>query len=253
MERLLGWDVVGVVVPFLAAIGLGVLALANYRWAKVYFALSGVILATKLALVTAPVWPEAGWLIAGYLAIVAALVVTFQRVDLLELRDSTRLMPGRLPTPRILENSEIVPDDALLVFWGPTVAWSNQMPHTILQMDGKPMLTVDRDRRGLVIKVLRIFDDSNRIIARIDEDGFWVEPSTRKGRPDRSTLVVYDRTDTEVLRMTLLNRKALSVTGVFRAEGVPTVVLTPETMRVGTNTFRVGMIANCNVDFDIRR
>src|ERR1700738_5207073 len=231
MGSILGWDVIGWALAFFVAAGLGVVTLANYRWAKFYFSLSAAILATKLALITAPTWPEWGWLVAGYAVIVAALVVTFRRVDGLELRDSTRLTPGRLPTPAIRPDAGEIPGDALIAFLGSNVAWSNHMPHTILQMGGLPMLTVDKDKKGMVIKVLRIFDEANEIIARDDEECFWYEHSTRKKRPDRSTLVVYDRRDTEVLRLTLLNRQALSVTGVFRSKGLPSVVVTPETMR----------------------
>ncbi len=38
-----------------------------------------------------------------------------------------------------------------------------------------------------------------RNITHIDEKGLWVDPSARKSRPDRSTLIVYDHDDAEVL------------------------------------------------------
>jgi hypothetical protein len=63
---------------------------------------------------------------------------------------------------------------------------------------------------------LKVFDDRNDSIAHIDEDGFWVQNSVRKKRPDQSTLVVFDHNDTEVLRIHYLNPRAVSVEGIFR-------------------------------------
>src|SRR6202012_5128959 len=61
-----------------------------------------------------------------------------------------------------------------------------------------------------------MFDDRNDIIARIDKDGFWVQNNVRKKRPDECTLVVFDPSATEVLRLQYLNPKAISVQGLFR-------------------------------------
>ena len=122
-------------------------------------------------------------------------------------RDSTQLAPSDIPTPKWVQAKCLVPKDALIVLWGSNVSWSTErMPHTIIQMGPDRMLTIDRakDGKSLVVTTLRIFDDRNNIIARIDEDGFWVENSSRKKRPDASTLVVYDHNDTEVLNVKFL-------------------------------------------------
>jgi len=253
MVSLLGWDILGVV-GICLALGFGVLEQQSYRWAKFWFTAAAAIPAVKLVFVTTPAWPDAGWALLACAVLGILLLVAFRGVDNRELRDSTRLRPGRLPTPQIPPHPTpafTVPANALMVFMGTNVAWSTRMPHTILQMGGKQILRVDRDRRGLVLRVLRIFDDSNRIIARIDEDGFWVEPYTRSKRPDRSTLVIYDRTDTEVLRVSLLNRRAVEITGVFRSEGSQTMVVTPDSIRVGTTTLRRCVSGENEVDFNV--
>ena len=99
------------------------------------------------------------------------------------------------------------------------------------------MIEIDKDaaRDELVISMLKIFDDRNNIIARVDaDDGFWVENSTRKKRPDKSTLVVYDHSDKEVLRLIFLNRSAISITGIFRHQHVAApVIITTDFMDIG--------------------
>ena len=147
------------------------------------------------------------------------------------------LEPANDPDPASIKKSPgPIPADALKVIMGTSVFWSTHFPRTILMMIGEPMIQVARSANGrnLTVTVLRIFDDRDNIIARIDADGFWVENSTRKKRPDKSTFVVFDHNDQEVLRMRFMNRHTISVRGVFRQKGVPfPVVSTDEYLDTG--------------------
>ena len=110
-----------------------------------------------------------------------------------------------------------VPDGALSILIGSNLSWSTRFPHTVLEMGDEQMLVVDKDdKRNLKVSVLRIFDDRDDIIARIDNDGFWVQNTLRKKRPDPSTLIVYDHNDIQVLKLQYLNEKAISIQGTFR-------------------------------------
>jgi hypothetical protein len=61
-----------------------------------------------------------------------------------------------------------------------------------------------------------------------------VENSTRKKRPDKSTLIVYDHSDKEVLHLVFLNRSTISITGIFRHEHVAKpVIITADFMDIG--------------------
>ena len=117
------------------------------------------------------------------------------------------------------------------------------MPHTVVEMGSDKMLVIDRDKAGntLVVAVLKVFDDGNNIIARIDKDGLWMANATRIKRLDPSTLVVFDHGDIEVLRIAFLNPKALSITGVFRHAGLRTVSITPEYLDIGRMRITQGL------------
>jgi hypothetical protein len=166
--------------------------------------------------------------------VIPVLVVALQWIDLREARNSTKLVAGNMPTPA-LPNQAHVPQDALLIFLGSTIAWATTMPHTVVEMGSDKMLAIDKVKSSnkLVVTVLRIFDDKNNVIARIDEDAFRLANSTRITRADPSTLVVFDHGDKEVLRITFLNPGALSITGVFRHAGLRTVSITPEFLEIG--------------------
>jgi hypothetical protein len=182
---------------------------------------------------------ELPWNIAiptiGAIVAVPALVLSIQWLANLEIQLSTRLFPGDLPSPTIPPAG--IPKDALKVFFGSNISWTTRASQTVLRMAGEKMIEISRapGRKELTITTLKIFDDRNNIIARIDEDGFWVENSTRKKRPDSSTLVVYDHTDTEVLRLTFLNPTSISLTGIFRHAGVDPVIVTSEYMQLPGN------------------
>ena len=94
------------------------------------------------------------------------------------------------------------------------------------------MLAIDRnkDDSSIIITVLRIYDDRDNIIARIDENGFWVAATVRKKRPDQSTLIVFDHSDIQILRIQFLNPQAILVEGLFRHPA-----LRPKTMSVTKN------------------
>jgi hypothetical protein len=158
-----------------------------------------------------------------------------------------------MPTP-VVPREARVPQDAWLVFLGSTIAWTTRMPHTIVEMGPDKMLVIDKDKSGdkLVLSALKIFDDSNNAIARIDEHGVWMANSTRIKKLDASTLVVFDRGNIEVLRIAFLNPKALSITGIFRHAGVRTVSITSEYLDIGRMRIMQGTFGeNRRADIDL--
>lgn len=174
--------------------------------------------------------------------VVPALVLSLQWLSGVEAKLSMQLIAGKEPTPKIpimppwMAAKIKIPDDALKIFLGSNMAWTTKFPHQILEMAGEKMIEINKDKSSgeLIVSVLKIFDDRNNIIARIDaEDGFWVGNSTRKKRPNPSSLVVYDHSDKEALRIVFLNRHALSITGIFRHEHITIpVIVTPEFMSI---------------------
>ena len=172
-----------------------------------------------------------------------------------EMRVALRLFPDDLPTPRLPMDVKI-PDNALRVILGSNVAWATKMPHTILMISGEPLISIDRKGNSdeLVVSALKIFDDRKNIIARFSEDGFWVENSTRKKRPDKSTLVVFDHNDQEVLNMHFINKNTIVVTGIFNHSTINRpVIVTQTSMKIGGSTISQSIMGeNSPADIFIR-
>ena len=151
------------------------------------------------------------------------------------------LVPGNAPMPEMVAKCR-VPDGALSILIGSNLSWNTRFPHTVLEMGGEQMLVVDKDdKRNLRVSVLRIFDDRDDIIARIDDDGFWVQNTLRKKRPDPSTLIVYDHNDLQVLKLQYLNEKVISIQGIFRHAKIrPSyLVVTPDAVIQMPNNNRI--------------
>jgi hypothetical protein len=142
--------------------------------------------------------------------------------------NSARLVPGDVQTPPLRPTVMPIPPNALMVFWGSNMSWATTFPRTVIRMGATDLLTIGRSAKTgvLVIKTLRIYDDRNNIIVRVDENEFWVGDGNRKKRPDPSTLIVYDHFDVEVLRITLLNKSAVVIRGILRCPGYAPAVIT---------------------------
>ena len=95
-------------------------------------------------------------------------------------------------------------------------------PHkkiTLLVLDGINYFTISLKNGRLFIDSLKIFDDRYDLIAGIHPDQvFWISPGSRRDRPDESTLIVYDHTDTQVLSMRYNNKDRLSLKGIFHTK-----------------------------------
>lgn len=187
------------------------------------------LVSTKQKLLVAICVGSAACAVMGGLLIVALLFINAR-----DALTSPVLIPSNELSPPVPRGASI-PDNALVLFLGSAVAWETRFPHSIVQMNGEDMLTIDRDSRGyLIIKLLRIFDDRNNIIARIDgKNGFWVDPSSRRERPNPSTLIVYDHNDDQVLNIKFLNPKTLRILGTFRRGRIPPVILSENYVALG--------------------
>ena len=148
------------------------------------------------------------------------------------------LVPGNKPTPQ-LPGNRAIPDGSLAVLFGSNVSINSQFPHVLLRLGGEDMIVINRDATGgnLKITTLRIFDDRDEIIARIDQNEFWVKNTNRAKRPDEHTLIVYDYHDEQVLKLEFLNPQIVQVEGIFRSSKInPSyAVITPTEMRIMPN------------------
>lgn len=181
--------------------------------------------------------------VVGLVSLVAAiLAIHWGRQEKTELelnQNESILEPGNLPTPRNPCGQLAMAESSLLVFLGPTATFYNDFPHTIISMGNDDILALDRDEAtgNVVVSVLRIYDETGTLAARIylskNVNRVHYTPPARMERPDTSTFVVYDSHDHQVLNLKFLNRQALSIQGIFRHPGTPSILMTPDHLVLG--------------------
>jgi hypothetical protein len=161
------------------------------------------------------------------------MYVRFEQKELTE--NIGTFVPANEPRPQIPYDC-LIPSDALAAFWGSSnVMWADHTPYMVLVMRGQPIFVLDRKRDGksLSIKILKLFDDRGDNIVHIDPDKFWVRPDVRLERPDKSTLIVYDHTDSEAIHVRLMNSNTLYLTGTIRYPGAIAITITDDAVSYG--------------------
>jgi hypothetical protein len=132
-----------------------------------------------------------------------------------------KLIPASDPTPANTCH-DAYPDD-VFVFFGSNgnASFTDKFPHTILQVRGRKIISIDRTENNSLTLSVDIRDSSNRIIARLNREGFAVSHNYDWYllRPDESTVVVEDEYGNDVVRARFLNPRAFSVSGRYYDQG----------------------------------
>jgi hypothetical protein len=222
----------------LAAIPLAYAAMTsdNNLIVAICFAISGVIACLPVA------WHGeiARKYRAAYCLLIVALcagligIVKNENLKKELARNEGVLEPGNNFPPR---NCKSTDTSLVALYIGPHTFFLKKFPQSILKIAGRDILSLDKKGDNIAIKTLNLFDDSGTAFATIDstneDNHFWVAPNVRKYRPDTHTLVVYDGNAQEALRITFLNEKAISITGVFRYARRPPAIFAPDFFQMG--------------------
>jgi len=130
-----------------------------------------------------------------------------------------RLFPASDPIPAN-PCGDIAQGDVLLLLGNNAMA-VNHFPQIILRVHGRTILSVDRDPDGSMIVMLEIRSADNRIVVRLNRDGFIVNPNNylEMRRPDRSTLYVTDQEDRQHINARYANPKTFVLNGAVDIPG----------------------------------
>jgi hypothetical protein len=102
------------------------------------------------------------------------------------------------------------------VAFGTVVMEASQFPLTIVKIDRKPIVQVDRVRGNLTLSQLYLFDGQDHVIASIHDTDFWVKPGYHAVQDSPSDLTVFSPSEELLLRVVLINSDLISVEGKLR-------------------------------------
>ena len=185
-----------------------------------------------------PWGPKAG--AAAFIGAVLASVLFggFWYVERREIHLTTILYPGDSSTPAIPPRCK-PPTKAIVVSAGTNIAWSTKNSFALLKMDGETSIGVARDESGVLqIKTLMVRDlDGTAIATKDDANPIWLAPSVRRKRPDKSTLIVFNRYGDKALLVRYLNPNAIEISGDFYGRRGSWVKIGDTDMNIMTNHF----------------
>jgi len=145
------------------------------------------------------------------------------------------LTPDSKPTPKT-PNGVLIPANAIALFFGNSLAYTNSFPHTIIEVGREPLLAINK--QGNIITVTaKFFSEDGKIVAELKDNQFRINPSNyfRIERPDDHTLVIFDNTGNESLNVHFINQTVIKLTGKFYLPKHPPILITEEYQLFGNN------------------
>jgi hypothetical protein len=163
------------------------------------------------------------WKWGVVVGIVVLLCLSVWLVSNMELTKELQAFSGRLipacdPTP--INPCDPVPPDYLTVFLGNNATATNNFPHTVLEVAGSPVISLDRSADGSIAVILTIRSQDNNVVVSMDKSGFVVNERNQLKfkRSDRNTLTVMDQQEKQWLYARYLNPYSFKLDGMI---GIP--------------------------------
>jgi gas vesicle protein len=125
-----------------------------------------------------------------------------------------RLLPSAQPTPT--NKCGTIPADDVIVLLGATAFVTHDFPHPILRVGNQSVLSLERLAPGSLVLSVEMRALDNRIIARLDRNGFITNSNYYLLRPDKSTAIIENEYGEEILNAQFLNRQAFRVSGTLQ-------------------------------------
>jgi hypothetical protein len=121
---------------------------------------------------------------------------------LIPANDPTPMLPGGFPSPT----------NAVTLFLGNSASIVYWFPHNVIKYKGQSLLTIFNSPRGVSVSA-KMFGANGSIVCMLESNQFTINPSNFLIRymPDKSTLIVRDADNVEVLNMRYLNSTYVSL------------------------------------------
>jgi hypothetical protein len=232
MQSWFTWSVVGVVAPAILGVAgliMGIELESQYGPVLVVLAALWVFLTIWMDKTgRAKVWSSVATItLAALLVIWIEGMITSKQLS----ANEGPLIPGGFPYP--LSKCPI-PKGAFAVYCGDAVAITTGSKQIVFGNNDYELLSVFHDKNEITVNA-RIFDERRDLVAKIENNNFIVTSrAAYKKRPDRSTLIVFDHQDNEVLNLRFVNENAVVISHalLYSPDGKIKIETTPTTVQI---------------------
>lgn len=122
------------------------------------------------------------------------------------------LVPSNLSSPVSFCH---VPDGQMAVYFAGGAAWNLQFPFTVLRLNKKDIISLDKDAKGRILVSAKIYDDRGNLLVLINKNEFLSTYSASHLERTKSELIVYDHRDEIALSVRFTNPHAIEISGSF--------------------------------------
>lgn len=128
----------------------------------------------------------------------------------------------------VIPCSDPIPEDAMLIFLGNSLAYSTNATHKIITLNKEDVLAVSDSENGISVNAI-LRDKSGKGIVKIENNEFVINQNNfwYQKKPDRHTLEVYDQFNQRVFYIRYLNWYAIKILGSFYSDdtSIPPVII----------------------------
>jgi len=212
------WPVASVGIPFLSVgIGAVLISIDQFLFSQILIGVAGVwgIVSLWFSLPYESKWSTPCLLIIIAITVCTIILIhNYSENKYLE-SDTGLLIPSDQPSP--INHCPPYNYNFLLDVGSNSVNVS-RFPRDFLIMGDENVLSIDRDKTGNIDLSATIRGDDGRVVVTVENNELKINKNNyfTKSRPDRSTLIVRDQFNVEVINFVYLNPRAASITGMFR-------------------------------------
>jgi hypothetical protein len=208
-------------------------SLLSLRWPVALAVATALSLLTAHELVLRDVGP--GWVLGSVLAVQASVVSGYLVWSSLQPPEPTGpLIATEEPSPSMQCQEKVGQGDLMMAFGTDRVIGRGTGPFTPLVVDDCVVLKLHRKAGGLMVRAFG-YDWNNDLAFHVIDNVYeqTAPLQIRVFRPDRSSLVLLDRFDKEVLYVRYLNPGAVRIRGRFLCGEAPQAVIRDDVVLVG--------------------
>jgi hypothetical protein len=270
-DWIFSWPGLLVLVPiFYLVLGLGAMSMTppqywpQYSIARIAFIIGTVLLLGKVIIEatrsksSAFDWISITFVSFGILGTI--LVIALRWIEGNELMNrSGRLIPDNKPTPQSLAYQ--IPPNGIVAFFGNTAVYIADFPHTIIQMDDKPLLKIDKYNKEIRVSG-EFYSRDGKIVAKLlAYNTYWISPSDCSYfyHPNRHQLIVFDRENNQILNIEFINPSVIKVMGNYylprRDPSLPNLwplIINEDLCRIGNFKLYTKNILGGQIDFHFK-
>jgi hypothetical protein len=153
-------------------------------------------------------------------ALDAALIYALRenKIDMDSHRPFGTMYPGHIDTSTLVACQ---PPSIIAIYIGANIDCVTHFPLPLLEIDGDPIITLDRNADGQIVITYLLLNDVNEFnLAAITGNNYWTNPNVRKEiSHDRDNLIVFNTRGDRAMVVEFMNPYHISISGEFYHHG----------------------------------